>query len=104
MIDIISAEDGKDLGVFDTQTPRAANILSVQLESLEYAPDLGIDLAYFLSEDFRFQNQSFRSYCVEILANNGVNVATVTNTVEDLLHRLSFELNAEDTSDSLVAR
>ncbi len=59
MTDIVSI--GADIGLYDSQSPRAANILSVQLGALEYAPTLGIDLAYFLQEDFRFQNESFKS-------------------------------------------
>ena len=49
MIDIVSSIDGQDIGTFNTQTTRAANILSVQLGTLEYAQDLGIDLKYFFS-------------------------------------------------------
>lgn len=104
MIDIISASDGQDLGVFDTQTSKAANILSVQLGALEYAQDLGIDLRYFLREDFRFQNASFRAYLIEVLANNGINVASVVETVENLYRQYTFELSPEETSTSLVAR
>jgi hypothetical protein len=60
MIDIISSNDGQDLGLYDTQTERAKNILSTQVGSLEYAKDLGVDLNYFLSPDFKFQNESFK--------------------------------------------
>jgi len=104
MIDIISADDGEDLGVLDTQTTKAANVLSVQLAALEYAPELGIDLRYFLREDFRFQNASFKAYLIEVLANNGINVASVADTVDNLFRQYTFELSPEETSTSLVAR
>lgn len=102
MIDIVST--GNDIGLFDTQTSRAANILSVQLGALEYAPDLGIDLKYFLSEDFRFQNASFRSYLIEVLANRGINVAAVVETVENLFSKYTFNLKAEESDSGMVAR
>jgi hypothetical protein len=102
MIDIIGV--GTDLELFDTQTEKGKNILSVQLGALEYAPDFGIDLKYFLSEDFKFQNESFKSYLVQVLANNGINVATVLDTVQNLAHEYEFKLTPPESSGSLIAR
>lgn len=102
MIDIVAIED--DIRFFDTQTTKATNILSVQLGALEYAPDLGIDLRFFLSEEFRFQNESFKSYLVQILANNGINVANLIEANENLLDRYIFELTPAETSGGLIAR
>jgi len=102
MTDIVSV--GDDIGLFDTQTTRAANILSVQLGALEYAQEIGIDLDYFLREDVSFQNESFKAYLVEVLATNGINVATVTETIETLYRQFTFNLTPEETSTSLVAR
>lgn len=104
MIDIITAENGLDLGVYNTQTMRAKNILSVQLGALEYAQDLGIDLKYFLSEDFRFENESFRAYLVEVLANRGINVSSVLDVVHSLYNEFLFNLAPEQTDSGLVAR
>ena len=106
MIDIVSVPNGTngdDIGVLDTQTFRAANILSVQLGDLEYAPNIGIDLKYFLSEDFRFQNESFKNYLIEVLANNGINVASVMQTIDNLFVTLGFNLSAEEKS-GFIAR
>lgn len=102
MIDIITLANNQDMGVLDTQTPRAANILTIQLGNLEYAPDLGIDLRYFLSEDFRFQNESFKSYLVEILANKGINVASVSDLVENLHRKFTINISKEDLNSGLV--
>ncbi len=103
MIDIVSANDGEDLGFFDTQTVRAANILSVQVGNLEYAQDLGIDLAYFLNEDFQFQNESFKAYLVQVLANKSINVSSVMETLENLFGVYTFNISADDKS-GLIAR
>ncbi len=102
MTDIVAV--GTDLQVFNTQTSRAANILSIQIGSLEYEQDLGIDLKYFLSEDFRFQNESFKAYLVQVLANRGINVASVIETVDKLFETLTFNITAEEQTGSLVAR
>lgn len=102
MIDIIS-QDG-DIGLYDTQTMKAANILSVQLGSLEYEPTLGIDLKYFLDEDYSFQNESFRAYLIEILANNGVNVSTVVEVVENLYAQYTFNISSDENNTALISR
>lgn len=103
MIDIIGIKDG-DIDLFSTDTGRAANILSVQLGSLEYAPELGIDLTYFLAEEFRVQNESFKAYLVEVLARNGINVVSIVETVESLAERYNFNLAPVENSTGLIAR
>ncbi len=103
MIDIVSITDG-DLGFYDTQVPQAANILSVQLEALEYAPDLGIDLDYFLAEEFRFQNESFKAYLVQRLANYGINVSAVTDTLNSLYRNYTFQIVPTETDGGMIAR
>jgi len=103
MIDIIGA-DSDGLQTFDTQTQKAKNVLSVQIGDLEYAQDFGIDLRYFMTEGIKFQNESFQAYLVERLANNGINVATVTELVETLSEKYTFNLSPEETSTGLVAR
>ncbi len=104
MIDIVSNAEGTDMGVFDTQTCKAANILSVQLGALEYSPQFGIDLKYFLSEEFRFQNTSFKSYLVEILANNKINVSSVLEVLNSLFGVYTFNISADDKTSGLIAR
>ena len=102
MIDITSVSE--DINLYDTQTSKAGNVLSVQLGSLEYAQNLGIDLRYFLSEDFRFQNDSFKSYLVQVLANNGINVSSVLDAVESLYSQYTFNITPDENSTSLIAR
>lgn len=104
MIDIVSANDGQDLGILDTLTPKAGNILSIQVGALEYAQDLGIDLKYFLSEDFEFQNDSFRAYLIQVLANRGINVTAITESLNALYTDLGIQISGEQKTTALVAR
>lgn len=104
MIDIVSANQGKDFGVLDTQAPRAANILSVQFGSLEYAPDLGPDLKFFLGEQFNFQDESFEAYLITILANRGINVTEVITQGSTLMETYLFKIRPEQNDTSLIAR
>lgn len=103
MIDVVVNQSG-DLDTFDTQTNRAANLLSVQLGSLEYEPTIGIDLNYFLDPAYKFMDSSFQSYIVQVLAASGINVATITADVQNLYQDLKINLAAEQQSSALIAR
>lgn len=89
-LDIVSIEDGLDMGVAIATGPRAGNVLSVQLGSLEYAPDFGVDLAYFLENPIQFQNESFKAYLVQRLTESQVNVTEVIQLLETFVGRLTF--------------
>ncbi len=103
MIDITSLS-AAGMGVLDTVAPRAANVLSIQIGALEYIPDFGIDLAYFMSEEFRFQNESFKAYLVERLASYGINVSSMPETFESLYTNLTVYVGDEENNTGLVAR
>ena len=103
MIDIMEFSID-DLALYNSEVQRAANILSVQLGSLEYAKTIGIDLDFFLSDNFRFENESFKNYCVQVLANQGINVAKVTEAIENLSNSLTFNLKPGEQTDGFVAR
>jgi len=103
MIDIVSSgSDGME--TYNTQTERAANILSVQLGALEYEKTIGIDLRYFLADDLRFQNESFKAYIVQVLATKGINVANLVETIEALASRFTINLTPDETSGGMIAR
>ncbi len=103
MIDIIVNTTG-DIAALDTQTLRAKNILSTQLGDLVYATTLGIDLKYFLSDEFKFQNSSFKSYLIQVLASYSINVASLEDQVENLFSKYVFNLTPPESDKSLVAR
>lgn len=90
MIDIVGVHDGSDLNLYDAQSPKGANVLSVQLGSLEYLPEFGVDLKFFIQEDFQIQNESFKSYLIQRLTESNVNVNAVIEVVESLIRRLTF--------------
>ena len=92
-----------DLGILDNDAPRASNILSVQINTLYYAPDLGIDLKYFLSEDFRFQTDSFKAYLIEKLSNYSINVASIDEVVENLHRQFNFNLTPSESDGTLIS-
>jgi hypothetical protein len=95
--DIVSIE-GADLGVQQSEAPRAANVLSTQIGDLEYAPTFGIDIRLFLESEFVIQNESFKAYLVQRLLEHQVNVIDVVTTIERVYHDLTFNIGNSSAS------
>lgn len=105
MIDIVEIPtDGRDLGVANSTAPRAANVVSTQLDSLEYAPGFGVDRRFFLESPFRFQTESFKAHVIERLTQAQINVAEVVEVVETLGERLTLYVEDSDTADGGLIR
>lgn len=103
MIDIVDFTP-TGMATYDTQTARAANILSIQLGALEYWPEGGIDLRYFLTESIRFQDASLRAYLIQILASWGINVASLATDLEELFSNYMINLSPQENTTGMVAR
>lgn len=91
-----------ELQVTVSEAPRAGNILSTQIGTLEYAPDFGIDLKYFLESEFRIQNESFKSYLVQRLLEHRVNVVNVIETVQTLFTNYTFQIGSSEENEGLI--
>lgn len=96
-LDIVSIQDGLDLGVAVSEAPRAGNILSVQLDSLDFAPTgFGTDVKYFFLSEHKFQPATFRAYCTEVLLQHQVNVVNVSQVVNTLFQTLGFNVGSSE--------
>jgi hypothetical protein len=103
MKDIIEIKSGEDLKVFDSIVAKAGNVLSVQLGSLEYAPEFGVDFKFFLESEFKFQNESFKAYLVQRLAENQINVSEVIQTVDLLFQKYTYSVgDSSQTNGGLI--
>jgi hypothetical protein len=99
MLDISSVTEGLDLGTANSAAMKAGNVLAVQLGALEFAPTFGVDLKFFLSSDFSFQNESFKAYLVERLTQHQVDVSTVVETIETLFRKFTFSIENKQSID-----
>ena len=105
MIDLATfSSESQDFKVYNTDIYKAANILSVQLGALTYDPDFGIDLEYFLDPSFIYQNESFKNYLVQVLANSNINVNSITEVINTLYSKLTINIEKSDNDTSLVSR
>ncbi len=103
MLKDIVTTSGRDLGIQQTEAPRAGNILATQLGSLEFAPTFGIDLRYFLESEFQIQNTSFKAYCVQRLLESRINVVNVLEEINTLFTTSTFFIGTSVNDGSLIA-
>ncbi len=91
-----------DLNVVDSIVPKAANVLQIQLGSLEYAQSFGVDLAFFLDPDLTFQNESFKAYLIQRLSESHVNVNQVIQAITTFVETLEFQVGQAEPSGGLI--
>lgn len=104
MNDIISFKPGKDIEFADSVVGKAANVVSVQIGSLEYEPTFGSDLNYFLQSQFQIQTASFKNYLVGQLVKNQINVTQCIQTINTLFEELDFFVDdANNSVKGLIA-
>lgn len=102
MIDITKVVLGKDLFVEDSVAPKAANVISTQLGSLDYAVDFGADQQYFLDQQLEFQTQSYVAYLVERLSIHGINVSDVTEVLTTFTNMFTFSVGSQEIQGKIV--
>jgi len=103
MKDIIEVKMGEDLKVFDSVVAKAGNVLSIQLGDLEYAPGFGVDFKFFLESEFKFQNDSFKAYLVQRLAESQINVSEVLQTVDQLFQKYTYSVgDSRESNGGLI--
>lgn len=101
MMDIVEILD--DIIFMDTQVAKGTNVLQVQLGSLEYLQQFGIDITFFLDPDKKFQNESFKSYLVQVLTENGINVNQLIDTQNTFDNLYQFYVGGQENySGSLI--
>ena len=90
MIDALTPMTGMDLPLANNVAPKAGNVVSTQLGSLDFAPDFGVDLVYFITDEFEFQAASFKAYLVQRLTQHKINVAQVVSILEGFTQKNTF--------------
>ena len=97
MLDIINIVDGDDLHIQHNIAMKAGNIISTQLGSLDFRPDFGSDLKYFLQEDLKFQSESFKSYLVGRLSEYSIQVNDTRTIIEQFTNRFLLSVGQIET-------
>lgn len=87
----------------DTIVFKAKNILETQEGSLNYAPELGIDLKRFLDPDVKIQNRTFEAYSIQKLGEQGVNPIELIVNKETFRQVFDYTV-AEAEKEGLIAK
>lgn len=87
----------------DTIVFKAKNILETQEGSLNYAPELGIDLKRFLDPDVKIQNRTFEAYSIQKLGEQGVNPIELILNKETFRQVFDYTV-AEAEKEGLIAQ
>ena len=95
-IDIYLDKDGV-LQRADTDVYKARNILSVQKTNTHYRPELGINLKRFIDPNVRIQFETFRSYTLQEMVQQGVRIDAVLEVQEDLDKQLDYSVSRTTT-------
>lgn len=91
-IDIYLDKDGV-LQRADTDLYKARNILSVQKTNTYYRPDLGIDLRRFIDPNVRIQFETFRSYTLQEMVQQGARMDAVLEIQKNLDKELNYTVS-----------
>lgn len=102
MRDIVAIEMGKDLRIGESVAPKARNVAKVQRGSLEYAPEFGSDMRYFLEAPVEFQTAALMAHIVESLAKNQIGVSEAKEVLEEFETKFEFLVSESTTTEGLV--
>lgn len=90
------------LQMSNTDVFKAENILNIQIGSLYYAQDLGIDLARFVNSDVNIQPETFRAYTIQELTRQGVQLQTVITAFENFMSTITYTASEPEQGDNNV--
>lgn len=88
----------------ETVVFKAKNILEIQEGSLNYEPNLGIDLKRFLDPDIKIQNETFEAYSLQRLGEQGVNPIELIVNKENVFKQYFDYKVVEASTEGMVAK
>lgn len=100
MIDLYLDKDGI-LRKAETDIYKGENILKIQVGSLYYAQSLGIDIRRFIDPDVKIQVETFKSYSVQELVNQGVRVETIQSKEFGFDNLIDYSIDRQPTGGIL---
>lgn len=95
-VDIFLDKDGV-LQRSNTDVYKARNILSVQKTNTHYRPDLGIDLKRFIDPDVKIQFETFRSYTLQEMVQQGARIDAILEVQQDLDKKMDYNVSKTTT-------
>lgn len=100
-VDIYLDNDGV-LQRTDTDLYKAKNILSIQVTDVYYAPELGIDLRRFMNPDIKIQFETFRSYTIQQMVQQGVRINDALEIQQKLDKDLEYSVSTTQNEGMIL--
>ena len=100
-VDIFLDKDGI-LQRSNTDVYKARNILSVQKTNTHYRPDLGIDLKRFIDPDVKIQFETFRSYTLQEMVQQGARIDAILEVQRDLDKKMDYNVSKTETEGMIA--
>lgn len=91
-----------DLDFLVSELPRAENLITTQLGDLQYQPDWGVDLAYFLDPDYTIQAEAFEAYLLQRIGFWGMNVLNFIAKQQKFIREMIFNFGEPKENNSLM--
>jgi hypothetical protein len=92
MLDIKLTVDGEDAKLRDTNLYKAANTADVQLGSLNFAKEFGVDKKFFMDSEFNISSASYASHVMERLAQQGIPASIALQFASPLLDTVAVSV------------
>ena len=86
----------------NTDVYKARNILSVQKTNTHYRPDLGIDLKRFIDPDVKIQFETFRSYTLQEMVQQGARIDAILEVQRDLDKKMDYNVSKTETEGMIA--
>lgn len=93
-----------DLTFIKTDLGRASNLLSTQVGNVLYLNNFGIDLEFFLGDEFTFQNETFKAYLISKLSEASINVFEFKDVIKDFFNEYNISLSVNDDTTAFLER
>lgn len=91
-----------DLEFVSSELPRAENLIGVQLGTLNYQPNWGVDLEYFLNPNFEIQAECFEAHLLQRIGFWGMNVIEFMSKQGKFVREMIFKFSASKDSNSMM--
>lgn len=98
ILDISDVKNG-DIVYVNSTAPRAKNLFDVQIDSLTYLADWGIDINYFLNPDYKIETEAFKNYLIERLAYWNLTLVLFTESFSDFIDTWTFTLGQDKSTN-----
>lgn len=92
MLDINLKLDGQDAAVQDTNLFKAKNVADVQLGSLNYAQEFGVDKKFFMDSEFNISSATYGAHVMERLAQAGIPASIAIGVASSFADKVSVSV------------